>query len=33
MTNYRSLNHSKWACQYHVVWYCHIEAERSRVAA
>ena len=19
MTNYRSLNHSKWACQYHVV--------------
>ena len=24
MTNYRSLNHSKWACQYHVVfiWAC-----------
>ena len=20
MTNYRSLNHSKWACQYHVVF-------------
>ena len=20
MTNYRSLNHSKWACQYHVIF-------------
>ena len=20
MTNYRSLNHTKWACQYHVVF-------------
>ena len=20
MTHYRSLNHSKWACQYHVVF-------------